>query len=117
MGDPRPLLGDETVMEMNELLGPLLGRLAAIFADAETHGALRPGSPDERVHLFWIAVHGIVQSQKLRRFDPGPDKTPRLVGEICETLLLGWGAPPDLVEQAADHLERMRQPGAESSTP
>ena len=65
LGDPKPLLPDEEAVTVMEAVMPLLREVAALVQQAQSDGDLTPGDPMERTVLFWLGVHGAVQTAKL----------------------------------------------------
>lgn len=98
--DPRIWLDDQ----QGTLLAPVLVRLfrevAGPFHEAETLGAIRPGSSSTRAVQYWAALQGLVQAGKLARLSPELFDVANLGAASAEALLLGWGAAPAQLEHA-----------------
>jgi AcrR family transcriptional regulator len=109
MGDPRRLVDDDDVRRNSGVFMGLFGLVDELFETAASTGALRPGSAPERTVVYWSSMQGIVQLEKLERFAPGLFDVPTLGLSAARTLLIGWGADPELVAAAESILERRSQ--------
>ena len=116
------LIAEATAARQNLLVGdlarqvflaalPLMQRFSGWLEQAAASGALQPGDTSTRAILFWTSVQGLVQVAKLDRHVPGLFG-PGLLTALLHTLLLGWGAEPELCETVAVSVEQFkRQPG------
>lgn len=78
----------------------LIDLAAERIAAAAEAGALQEGDPTERTIVLAAALNGVLQVQKLARWDADLLDGARLARRLVDDLLLGWGAAPDLLEQA-----------------
>jgi AcrR family transcriptional regulator len=74
---------------------------SAAFARASEHGALAAGNATQRAALYWTSLQGLVASAKLTRFGIAGDRA-SLERALIETLLIGWGAAPELLARPLD---------------
>lgn len=74
---------------------------SAAFARATEHGALAAGNATQRAALYWTSLQGLVASAKLTRFGIAGDRA-SLERALIETLLVGWGAAPELLARPLD---------------
>lgn len=88
LGDPRPRLDDERA---RALVPPLLGLLGLV--------AVPLGGLDRAVLLF-ASLHGLSQLRKLNRLAPAPLDAEGLADRLVDTLLLGFGFPPEAIAHA-----------------
>lgn len=100
LGDPRPLLATEDAGTNAPLATALLGELVGLFAEASRQGALTAGDAMQRAVVFWAALQGLTQLEKLRRLSPPVPATSPLGDLATKTLLLGFGADPALLNKA-----------------
>ncbi len=101
---PRPILADDVVAPAIGTTVRLLGRLVEVFEAARVAGELAPGDDFQRVMVYWAAVHGAVQLDKLGRFAPiagvaageaaqaGVISASAVGQAAIMALLRGWGA-------------------------
>ena len=108
MGDPRRLVDDDDVRHNAPVIMALFGSVDELFDAAAATGALRPGSATQRTVVFWSSMQGIAQLEKLARFAPALFDVTTLGLTAARTLLIGWGADPELVEIAESLLERRK---------
>jgi AcrR family transcriptional regulator len=79
----------------------LLGEVSAAFERAAELGALSTGDATQRTALYWTSLAGLVAAAKLTRFGIGGDRA-QLERTLVQTLLVGWGAPPELLTRSLD---------------
>lgn len=101
LGDPALLLSQEDAVRTAPLLAALLGDVGALFAAAETEGALPAGDVSQRTLIVWAALQGTMSLAKMARFDPRMGDVDSLGSEALRSLLRGWGADPEVVERAS----------------
>ena len=98
--DARTLLDDTAAQELQAHIDPVTSRCASILEEAVTVGALDPGSPDLRVYVLWGALQGIALFRKQDHRRPDHLSASAIADEAIASLLLGWGAPPDVLAEA-----------------
>jgi AcrR family transcriptional regulator len=103
---PRPVVDDAAAQALATATLALLREASTAFRAAREGGALAPGDDLPRVALLWASLHGIVGNRKLARFDVPGLTPPALVSELVRTLLVGWGAPREDVEDCIDRAAR-----------
>lgn len=108
LADPRNLISDDDVGRVAPAFFGLLRRLAELFDRAAASGALSPGSSLDRAMVYWSALQGTLQLDKLQRFDAHLFQPQRLGRQLAQTLLLGWGAGAAPLERAAVALDLSR---------
>lgn len=107
VGDPRILVPGPAAAEVAAAAMPLFERVAGHLAAAAAAGALAPGDTMERAVLLWVSLHGTMQLRKLARLDPDRLDPDRLVPRLLHTLLTGWGARRELLDEANALLARL----------
>lgn len=95
---PEEVLATEQLRAVNAVLAPLLEQVAGLFEEAVTAGALTAGDADVRTRLVWAATHGLDHFRKRDRGEPTRLRVDRLRPELLRTLLVGWGAPVELLK-------------------
>jgi AcrR family transcriptional regulator len=107
VADPRTLVTGPRALEVFALSHALITELARLLERAALEGALSPGPADERAVVFWSALQGLTQLDKLdRRMRTLPTTAPlplapaRLVSSLVRTLLAGSGASPEALRIA-----------------
>src|SRR5690606_33296303 len=65
-----------------------------------TVGALEPADPMERTVVLAAALNGVLQVDKLARWDPDLLDGSRLARHLADGLLVGWGADRAALEAA-----------------
>lgn len=100
VGDPRELVSIEEGKSVVRAAWPLLSRIAGHIARAADAEALRPGDAMERAIMLWSAMQGVLSLRKLARFDVIPLEPDHLALELGTSLMLGWGASADSLDQA-----------------
>ncbi|MAC25021.1 MAG: hypothetical protein CMN31_20835 [Sandaracinus sp.] len=111
LGDPRELLAHEVVdMGILPPLRKLLGHVAEQVQAASKVGALEEGDAFRRVVVLWGSVQGVMQLDKLRRFD-AELAGQAMTADVVRGLLVGWGADGsrigELQRRAAGVLEKL----------
>ncbi|PRQ09966.1 TetR/AcrR family transcriptional regulator [Enhygromyxa salina] len=99
IGDPREFLATEAAAPIFPALVRLQLMLTAVINDAVQAGALVKGDARERGVILWSAMQGVLQLRKLGRFGVAGVELARLVPIALRTLLLGWGATRELVDE------------------
>lgn len=115
LGDPRPVLDDGDAAQVVVAADPLFSSVAQLFEDAVKLGALADGAPKERAVVYWSALQGVLQLGKLARFDAENLNPHRLAPLMTRTLLLGWGAESNALNEAQAWLS-MQQKGQHQRT-
>ena len=110
LGDPRRLLEDEDASEVVHAALSVLTQVSELFERAAARGALEAGPPLDRAVVFWSALQGLAQNEKLQRVAPRQLDGARLVPELITTLLRGWGATRDDLDRATTHQSKHPQP-------
>lgn len=77
------------------------------FAVAVEVGALVPGDPMERTVVLAAALNGVLQLDKLARWDPDLLDARRLARSLVDDLLAGWGADPAHLAAAHAAIDRL----------
>ncbi|MFO7562001.1 MAG: TetR/AcrR family transcriptional regulator [Enhygromyxa sp.] len=103
IGDPREVLATEAAAPIVRSLIRLQLMLTGVIDDAVRSGALAPGDARERGVILWSAMQGVLQLRKLGRFGVAGVELDRLVPVALQTLLIGWGADPQLIDQLTPH--------------
>jgi AcrR family transcriptional regulator len=103
IGDPREVLATEAATPIVRSLIRLQLMLTAIIDDAVRAGALAPGDARERGVILWSAMQGVLQLRKLGRFGVAGVELDRLVPIALRTLMIGWGADAELIDQLTPH--------------
>jgi hypothetical protein len=98
--DARVWLGEAEAKTLGPVIQALFTPAVTAFGLAEQSGALQPGEPQLRAVLYWAALQGTLQTNKLARIAPGLFDARRMGMGTAETLLRGWGAPPKALERA-----------------
>jgi AcrR family transcriptional regulator len=109
LGDPNPVLSDEETAAVLGAMMPLLEDIALLFEEAETAFALDHGEAMERTILFWLAGHGVIQTDKLSRVGNTPFNTEPMLDEMAATLLKGWGAQDVMLWEASQLVRNLQQ--------
>jgi AcrR family transcriptional regulator len=103
IGDPREVLATEAATPIVRSLIRLQLMLTGIIDDAVRSGALAPGDARERSVVLWSAMQGVLQLRKLGRFGVAGVELDRLVPIALRTLMIGWGANAELIDQLTPH--------------
>ncbi|MCO4747190.1 MAG: TetR/AcrR family transcriptional regulator [Proteobacteria bacterium] len=97
---PDPDRARPLVEQMMVALAPLLGA----YARAEAMGWLHQGSAADRAVMTFASIQGLLTLRKQAAHAPDLIDTERLLLVSIRSLLLGWGAPLDVVESALSEL-------------
>lgn len=89
-----------------------LEALASRFDAAAEKGLLHAGDAKGRSMMFWGALQGVLQVQKMERSAPDFFTSKELPNTTLDALLIGWGAKPSSVEATRTLLEK--QPSTKS---
>jgi len=89
-----------------------LEALAGRFEVAMENGLLHAGDAKGHAMMFWGALQGVLQVQKLERSAPDFFTSKKLPNTTLDALLIGWGAKPKTVEATRALLEK--QPSTKS---
>jgi hypothetical protein len=115
LGDPRPLLSDEEARRTAPLLLAFLADVRALFDEAAAEGVLAPGDATMRTLAFWASLQGAMSLEKARRLAPDLPSAEVVGGATVRTLLLGWGAPPQVLVRAERWVSRDGEESEEGS--
>jgi AcrR family transcriptional regulator len=102
--DPRILLDVSQAKDLMGVLAGLFQESAIAFDEAQRAKVLTPGEAMHRTVQYWAALHGMAITSKLRRLNADLFRADALGMNTAETLLLGWGAPPDALATAAQRM-------------
>jgi AcrR family transcriptional regulator len=105
MGEPRLLLGDDSVPPVAAAVMGVLGDVGAVVAQAVASGALTEmeKSPQRAVTL-WSSLHGVLLLRKFSRFDKNLIQSEVLAKTFSRDLMLAWGAKASTIEAAENVL-------------
>lgn len=103
IGDPREVLATDAAAPIVRSLIRLQLMLTGVIDDAVRSGALAPGDARERSVILWSAMQGVLQLRKLGRFGVAGVALDRLVPIALRTLLIGWGADAERIDQLTPH--------------
>ncbi len=106
LADPRNLISEEDAARVKPAFFGLLHDVATLFDQASASGALTAGVAPDRGVVFWSALQGTLQLEKLQRYDARIFQPNRLGRQLAKTLLLGWGADPQRLERALTELDK-----------
>ena len=104
IGDPRIVLSDAEAQSVIARAMPLFSALASLIEAAQSCGALDAGVSTDRAVTYYAALQGVLQLQKLSRLQPGLLDHEKLVREVSVTLLRGWGAEQQALDEAQKRL-------------
>jgi hypothetical protein len=99
MSHPAPLLEDEHALAVEQQLDPMIERCTTLIDAAVAQGALEPGSSELRTFSCLAALHGADHFRKRDRFAREPRRFPAIRRELNRTILRGWGASAELVDE------------------
>lgn len=101
LGDTRALIADEEARAAVPLVAGFLGEIRALFAHAaDVKATAHCLPPDQCTLVFWSALHGLAQLEKLRRLAPEAPDARSLADAAAAALLRGFGAAPTHVTRA-----------------
>ena len=86
-------------------MGRVLSEIDPLFEQATQQGLLQPAPPRARTVQLWASLQGLLQMRKLGRLEPVLERIDELVENTTDTLLLGWGAPPQELSNARQKLK------------
>lgn len=98
MSDPRPLINDEDAMAVFLVAGRIWQAVGQMLHQARLFTCEQEAA--ERALVLWSAMHGVMQSPKLMRFSSGNWEMHGIMRTFLQTMLLGWGIQPAVLEQA-----------------
>ena len=106
---PRRLTADLAAEHVAPAFSGLLLSVSELFHHAVSAGGLCRGHSLERTVIFWSSLQGVTSAGHLQRLAPqsqdGWYDVPRLGDELTRTLLRGWGASTNTLEQAQAWLD------------
>jgi AcrR family transcriptional regulator len=105
LANPNPVLDPE---DARVVIASMLAALSVVrdaISTAVDAGILNPGDPTRRAIAFWAALRGILQIEKLENHAPEFFQPDALFNGIFETILVGWGASPELISEARTRME------------
>lgn len=100
VSDPKQYLPTELGLKVMHEVQIILLRMSQIIEKAADTGVLGTGDAQPRTLVYWSAIQGVMQMNKLSRFSPDTLNNTQLLIETLRTLLLGWGATPQHVNDA-----------------
>lgn len=107
---PQPVFTHEQALEVEKALARPLHTIGGLFEAAVAQGALGPGSAAERTRIAWAAVHGLDHFRKRDRLEPPELRSAALHAGTLRTLLRGWGALPEAVEEGRSLVLSLLEP-------
>lgn len=108
---PTPVLSDEQAAELELThIGKVIGICAERLENAVAAGALAPGHATVRTFVLWAGLHGLDHFRKRDRIQPEELRTPSIAQALYQSVLLGWGADPELVREALSLLPEITRP-------
>jgi AcrR family transcriptional regulator len=105
MSDTRRAVPDEELSRVLPAILRLLDLARDRFEVAAGVGALHDGDAMDRTLTFAAALSGLLQLDKLNRWDNDLLDGGRLARNLVDDLLLAWGAPADAVATSHDILD------------
>ncbi|MEE2830443.1 MAG: TetR/AcrR family transcriptional regulator [Myxococcota bacterium] len=100
LADPRPLVSNEYVGQVAEVLRSLLATVDQQLEGAALAGQLDVGDASKRTVLLWAGLHGLLQFAKLGRLEARLRQTTVLAETLADDLLRSWGASPEALAEA-----------------
>ena len=100
LASARPIPSIREARALESALAPLLAVLADVVAVAVTQGALERGDAGQRAQLMWAAVRGLTHNRRRDRLQPPALQADALTTSLLWTLLVGWGAEPEVLVAA-----------------
>ncbi len=99
VSDPKDVMPEEQFSALLPKATALFVEITSVLENAARAEALLPGNALERAVLFWSALHGLFQVRKIisRRMALFPEAALRQ--SLMQTLLLGWGASPEVLAE------------------
>lgn len=113
VGEPNQIVQDDEIGPLVPTVMALLGDVARLIATASSCGALTPSavSPAQRAVALWSALHGAMLMRKFGRFDEAIFDPEHLGQDVGHSLLVGWGASAEWVEEARELLKHLEEDG------
>lgn len=108
LAHPRTLMDDESAQPMVREAIQVVRIAVKPIDEATTSGLLNEGDAVVRALVLWAHVQGILQMRKLTRFPSVGLDIDAVLHAGIGAILLGWGAPPAVVDRALES----RQEGA-----
>jgi AcrR family transcriptional regulator len=105
VGDPRVLVASEA--EARKVMGAIaraLEPVAVALADAVDEGHLEPGDAARRALVLFASVQGTLQMRKQARVAGGRIDVDRMLAELLEALLRGWGVEASLLRRTRESM-------------
>ena len=100
-GDPR-FLEEDAARNALAAGRPILELAAEHLAHAVDADVLQAGDSFERAVILWGSLQGLLQLRKVGRVMPELSDVRRLVYDLTESLLIGWGAEQAAVSHVRD---------------
>lgn len=99
VSDPKDVMPEDQFSALLPKATALFAEITSMLENTARTGALLPGNALERAVLFWSALHGLFQVKKIitRRMALFPEAALRQ--SLMQTLLLGWGANPAVLDE------------------
>lgn len=98
--DVNPVLPVEGAVELDVALEPLLVRVIGAIMGLQAAGTFNAGDAKLRAFVLWGTMFGVNQFRTRDRFSPPEYATHMLLRATFENLLVGFGAPRDVVARA-----------------
>jgi AcrR family transcriptional regulator len=105
LGDPRIVIPDEMAAKVAAPALALLSRIGDLLEEASRAGHLESGVSFERAVLLWSSLHGLLERRKMERMVDRAPGVDALYETLLETLLAGWGASRESLDEARARLE------------
>ncbi|MCP4503111.1 MAG: hypothetical protein GY822_24505 [Deltaproteobacteria bacterium] len=101
MSEPRGVLNDAQLADINQSIAPIIKTCADLLDDAVKGGVLQAGDNLQRIHLVWGSVHGLLHFKKRDRANPAANlRSDALLKSFFQTLFSAWGADEAAFEAA-----------------
>ncbi len=104
LADPRMLIDDESASSVWKRVMLLLSQVEVVLNAAVAQGTLTDGDNRRRALLFVMGSQGMLQLGKMSKRVPGLPSIKQMSAELCDALLLSWGAQPEALVQARNQL-------------
>jgi AcrR family transcriptional regulator len=108
---------DQTRVTTAEVVGDLVSPPAALVTSAVGTGALTPGDDQARALVWLSSMNAVLDLDGLAPVDRHLFRVGHLMRLLTRSLLVGWGANPDMCEVADAHAERLAAAGPMASFP
>ena len=106
-GHPEELLEEEFARPLLDSVFTLFGIVSEAFVGAHDVKALDPGTPMDRTIALWTSLQGVLQLEKLGRFHADVNAADRLADDVVHTLLKGWGADVEALDEAQTYVAQL----------